>query len=253
MMKYLSAIVALITLPACERPTDSNDNLQIISNNDTLYAMHATKYTWPPYQQGTMIANNILAKNYYLVIDGSGSMDEVNCSEGLLKIDVAKTAVQQFVNQIPADANVGLLTFDIDGIVPKVALGLNREQILRDVADMQTGGGTPLRTAIKDAYSSLTLQSQTQLGYGEYHLVIVTDGEASPGEDPSSVVKEILANSPVILHTIGFCIGEGHSLNLHGKTDYRAANNPEELRQGLADVLAEANDFTMDKFNQEAK
>jgi hypothetical protein len=251
MLKYLSAIIVLVTLTACEQPADGNDNSRIISNNDNTYAMRATKYTWPPLVQGAAISYDVLAKNYYLVIDGSGSMDEVNCSAGLRKMDVAKTAVQQFVNQIPVESNVGLLTFDVDGVVQRVSLGSNRTQILRDVTDMKAGGGTPLRTAIKDAYKSLTLQAQSQLGYGEYHLVIVTDGEASSGEDPSSVVKEILADSPVILHTIGFCIGEGHSLNVTGKTDYRAANNPEELRQGLAEVLAEANEYTMDKFNQE--
>jgi Ca-activated chloride channel homolog len=145
---------------------------------------------------------------------------------------------------------VGLLTFDNRGVAEKVSLGINRDQILSEVENMQAGGGTPLKSSIKYAYQSLTLKAQSQLGYGEYHLVVVTDGAASPGEDPSSVVNEILANSPVILHTIGFCIGEGHSLNVPGKTDYRAANNPEELRQGLAGVLAEANEYSMDKFEQ---
>jgi hypothetical protein len=45
------------------------------------------------------------------------------------------------------------------------------------------------------------------------------------------------------LHTIGFDIGEGHSLNQPGKTDYSSAQNPEQLRKSLQDVLAESEEF----------
>jgi hypothetical protein len=33
------------------------------------------------------------------------------------------------------------------------------------------------------------------------------------GQDPTGAVKAILERSPVVLHTIGFCIGTKHSLN----------------------------------------
>ena len=86
------------------------------------------------------------------------------------------------------------------------------------------------------------------MGYGEYHLVIVTDGEANDGEDPREAVDALLAKSPVVLHTIGFCIGETHSLNQKGRVFYQSADNPEELRKGLTDVLAEATSFNLDGF-----
>lgn len=54
----------------------------------------------------------------------------------------------------------------------------------------------------------------------------------------------------MVLHTIGFCIGEKHSLNQPGRTLYRAADNPEQLRAGLADVLAEAPSFADQKFGK---
>jgi hypothetical protein len=52
------------------------------------------------------------------------------------------------------------------------------------------------------------------------------------------------------VQTIGFCIGPKHSLNQAGRTIYRAADNPAELRQGLADVLAEAPQFTVTEFKK---
>ncbi len=82
-----------------------------------------------------------------------------------------------------------------------------------------------------------------QLGYGRYVLVVVTDGQASPGQEPAAQVNWMLASTPVELHTIGFCIGTDHSLNMPGRTVYKAADNPVALRQGLAEVLAEAETF----------
>ncbi len=77
---------------------------------------------------------------------------------------------------------------------------------------------------------------------------MVTDGEASEGQDPTGAVKLILDRSPVVLHTIGFCIGERHSLNQPGRTIYRAADNPNQLRQSLSGVLAEAPKFDASGF-----
>jgi len=51
-----------------------------------------------------------------------------------------------------------------------------------------------------------------------------------------------------VLHTIGFCIDSKHTLNQAGRTIYTAANNPEALRQGLSNVLAEAPQFSVTKF-----
>ena len=106
-----------------------------------------------------------------------------------------------------------------------------------------------MRSAAEAGYKALTEQAKKQLGYGEYHLVIVTDGEASSNEDPESAVRQILRDSPVQIHTIGFCIGEGHSLNIPGQTYYAAAGSPEELDAGLAQVLAEADDYILLDYN----
>ena len=87
-------------------------------------------------------------------------------------------------------------------------------------------------------------------GGGTRHLVVVTDGHADQGEDPTPIVNRMLKESPVVLQTIGFCIGSKHSLNQAGRTIYRAADNVEDLRQGLADVLAEAPKFTVTEFKK---
>ena len=252
MKHYVPCLMLAVLLAGCDSQNKSTDANQASPKKEQqVYALQSTSYKWPPPKQNNQIAAKLLTKNYYLVLDGSGSMSESTCAAGSRKINIAKVAVAQFISQIPVDANVGLLIFDINGVGQREPLGLDRQAILHDVATMEAGGSTPLRSAINVAYRALTAQAQAQLGYGEYHLVVITDGEADGDEDPGLVVHDILDNTPIVLHTIGFCIKSGHSLNIPGMTDYRSANNPEELRQGLSDVLAESTQYTVDTFKQE--
>jgi hypothetical protein len=190
-----------------------------------------------------------LTRNYYFVLDGSGSMKDRKCSGNEPKMDVAKRALLGFINRISAGANVGGLVFDQYGVRALAELqpkgNINWTTLIGGV---RAGEGTPLATAVKNGYTALTARAASQLGYGEYHLIVVTDGEADQGEDPRAVVDLITNQSPVVVHTIGFCIGENHSLNQPGKTVYRAADNPQDLDQGLADVLAEAPSFDAQSF-----
>jgi Ca-activated chloride channel homolog len=221
-------------------PSDPSDSYSLRAEN-----------SWPSLKAGqsTAPAADLFAANYYVVLDGSGSMNDVDCSAGKPKIDAARTALKSFAASVPASANLGLAVFERRGIGELLPLGTdNRQAFGQAVAQVRAGAGTPLRSAIALAYDKLVEQGRRQLGYGEYHLVVVTDGIASQGEDPTDVVDRMLAESPVLVSTIGFCIGENHSLNQPGRTDYRAADNPEALRKGLEAVLAEAPAFDVSKF-----
>jgi Ca-activated chloride channel family protein len=218
----------------------------------SLYALKASDNSWPALEGVDKLADNPLAANFYIVFDGSGSMGGNQCTNGRSKMDEAKAAVSQFLGRIPAAANVGLFVFDMDGISERAPLGQNpRAELVKIITASRAGGGTPLSAAIEQGYRALTTQAKRQLGYGQYNLVVVTDGEASPGFDPGAVVGQVLQKSPVILHTIGFCIGDDHSLNQKGRAYYKAANDPKSLEQGLSDVLAEVPDFSANRFGGE--
>jgi uncharacterized protein YegL len=200
----------------------------------------------------TAPAGNLLVRNYYMVLDASGSMGNRACSGDLTKMEAAKNALLTFAQGFPADANLGLVVFDRAGVNEALPIGPgNRDQFGALVAAVRPNGGTPLKSAIELAYRGLTGQARKQFGYGEYHLVIVTDGEADTGQDPGPIVNRMLQESPVVIHTIGFCIGTNHSLNQPGRTLYQAADNPEQLRQQLSDVLAEAPAFSVTKFSKQ--
>ena len=150
------------------------------------YALNPSN-TWPPEAttgnaQG--LASDLFAVNYYVVLDGSGSMNESNCSEGKRKIEVARTALSAFARSVPAQANLGLAVFDGRGLSERLPLGpVNQDGFRGAVDQVKVNANTPLRSAVDLAYSRLLEQGRRQLGYGEYHLVIVTDGLASAGQD----------------------------------------------------------------------
>ena len=248
------AVIVVYNWVCDDAPTSSSG--QKSEADDTIISAELTyardfARSWPPLESdgGTGIAEQLVISNYYVILDGSGSMEEQKCSGNRNKMDAAKDAMVAFAQQFPADANLGLAVFDGNQLSQRVALGaVNSEAITREVLKTQPNGGTPLLNAIELGYQALETQAQRQLGYGEYHLVVLTDGEANSGQDPTPVINRILANSPVIVHTIGFCIGERHSLNQPGRIDYRAADDIESLKQGLTAVLAESADFTVTDF-----
>ncbi len=201
---------------------------------------------WPFDTQDTQeaeLADNLTAKNYILIFDGSGSMGESNCAGGRRKLDVAKDAVSEWSKSIPSDAYLGLVAFHRDGWSSLPLTTGNREKFINAIDQIHSGRGTPLSQALGKAYKIFTTQGRRQLGYGEYTFVVVTDGIADNRNRLSKYVNYVLYQTPIQIHSIGFCIGKHHSLNQPGRTIYKSADNPEQLREGLKEVLAESEVF----------
>ena len=232
---------------------DSNDPRQYaVQSNDAMpYGLNPLQNTWPPMGDNpSEVAKDLFASNYYIIFDGSGSMSEKGCSGNNTKLAVAKEAMAAFLENMPTDANVGLFIFDdIDEIERTQLSTMNKSEIMEHIRASNAGGDTPLKTAINAGYKALTAQASKQLGYGEYHLVIITDGAASKGENPEDIVQRIHTESPIVINTVGFCIGNKHSLNQAGLVNYKAANDSKSLLEGLEAVLAESPNFDTDSFD----
>ena len=180
--------------------------------------------------------------NYYVIFDASGSMGG-SVTQSQTKMEAAKSALASFASNLPAEANLGLLTFDpVRELIP-LSRG-NRSAFMNAVAKVFPRGRTPLRESIFRGYQVLTEQAQRQSGYGRYILVIVTDGESSDG-DPAPLAREIVGGSLIEIQTIGFGVAN-HSLNVNGVTGYVTANSPQSLIDALNSVIASETESFVD-------
>jgi Ca-activated chloride channel homolog len=183
------------------------------------------------------------ALNIYVVFDGSRSMND-RC-DGKSKIEGAKDALRTFMGQVPNDVNMGLYVFDSRGDREVVPLGTgSRGQYFTAIENINDGGGTPLAEAIRHGTNSLVAQYKRQLGYGEYRLVVITDGQADSLE--SAALYAARYGWPI--YTIGLCLKGDHELKRYSVT-YTAANDYAALQQGLQDTLGELDNFDVDSFD----
>jgi hypothetical protein len=192
-----------------------------------------------------------LQRNFYFIFDGSGSMNDGptgTCRPDKAfehKIDGAKWAVREFLGVVPADINLGLYVFDAERRNEVVPLGPNnRQQFLQAVERVRAGGDTPLADAIRYGTDQLVKQYQRQLGYGEFRLVVVTDGIAE--QIPQAATYATQYGIPI--YAIGLCIGADHPLRQYA-VSYRAADSFKDLAKGLEGTLAELPAFDPSAFD----
>jgi Ca-activated chloride channel homolog len=193
-----------------------------------------------------------LTRNFYFIFDGSGSMSEAlnkQCQGDKRfgsRLEGAKWAVEQFIPLVPPDVNLGLWVFDANGNSERLALGPeSRARFLTAVQKVKAGGRTPLTESIEQGVNRLVQQRDKQLGYGEFRLIVVTDGQATERPLPHAVAYARERRIPI--YTIGLCIGAQHELRKYS-VSYRAADSIEALRRGLEETLAETNVFDLQAF-----
>lgn len=194
-----------------------------------------------------------LVRNLYFIFDGSGSMKRSTSKDCRgdqrfdTKIEGARWAVQEFLSKVPDEIAIGLYVFDANGREERVPLGVsNRNDFLNALAEVRVGGGTPLAEGIQFGTQQLVEQYKHQLGYGEFRLVVVTDGQA----DDIPQAAHFATRYGMPIYAIGLCIGEDHPLRTLA-VSYRAADNFADLAQGLEETLAELPNFDVTTFETE--
>ena len=133
-----------------------------------------------------------------VLLDASGSMGDPADPDGSAtptKLDLAKTAVVDALDEFAADDDVGLRIFtsDLDGpssdwkdLVPVGPLVGQREAIARSVNDLFPLNGTPLYTATSDTYDDMVGDfDPTRINA----VVLLSDGR---NEDPNNNDLEAL-------------------------------------------------------------
>lgn len=248
--------ILLLTLTSfyiigCEQAKEAPKKIEVNSATESTVNKESFRYTWLENIEATKVSEgDSFDKNYYFVIDGSGSMDSSSCEGNEKKIDIAKRAVVDYAETLQS-SNLGMIAFDNYGTSERVVLSKNNFLDFKEkINEIRQNDGTPLKTAITMAYDKLKEQGAKQGSNGEYNLIIVTDGEASNFEDPKSIVKEIGSNSPVNITTIGFCLDNRHSLNDPEYVNYYSAKNYSSIIAGLSKVQSEGENYTDEEYLQ---
>ena len=192
------------------------DNLRHAALRRHLYlAEAAAQSQTDASRQAAQAGAASLTRNFYFIFDGSGSMSESltrQCTGDRRfgsRLEGAKWAVEQFLPLMPRDVNLGLWIFDANGNRERVPLGPdNHGAFLTEVHKTRAGGNTPLTESIEQGVNRLVQQRDQQLGYGEFRLIVVTDGQATGRPLPQAV--NYAREQRIPIYTIGLCIGEKH-------------------------------------------
>jgi len=180
-------------------------------------------------------------QNVVVVLDDSGSMrDWMSGTAQMAKMDAAKAALLTVLNQVPEEANVGVLLLNGRSMSGNWAYPLgpiDREALKTAVQRINADAGTPLGERIKDGADAL-LQARAKDHYGTYRLLVVTDGEATDGNLLDQHLPDILSRG-IRVDVIGVDMPGNHSLatKVH---NYRKADDPESLREAITEVFAES-------------
>ncbi|MXZ01540.1 VWA domain-containing protein [Candidatus Poribacteria bacterium] len=192
--------------------------------------------------------------NIVVILDASGSMQEKFSSDQTKsKMEAAKVALLEVLSKVPDDTHIGLLVFSGANIQSEwvYPLGAKDTQKLTAAIQLpQPSGNTPLGRYIRIGANRLLEQREKQYNYGNYRLLVVTDGKASDADKVRHYTPEIL-NRQIRIDVIGVDMQTDHML-AKVVDSYRKADNPGELVAAVSQILAETGDTGTDVGGEDA-
>lgn len=198
--------------------------------------------------------DDIHKDNIVVILDASGSMrDKFSGDPTKSKMEAAKAALQEVLAKVPDDTQIGLLVFSSTNVHNEWVYPLgskDTEKLIAAIHLPQPSGNTPLGKYIRIGANRLLEQREKQYNYGNYRLLVVTDGEASDTDKVKHYTPEIL-NRQIRIDVIGVDMKTDHML-ANVVDSYRKADNPGELMAAVSQVLAETSDTGTDIGGEDA-
>ena len=142
--------------------------------------------------------------NKLLIIDVSGSMrGQIG---GMKKIDIAKKVICEYITNLPATDNVGIVAYghrrrsdcaDVEYIVP---IGKNnRKLLISKVKGLKAMGKTPIATSLEKAVEIIDPIP------GKKIIILISDGKESCKAKPCDLITEYIGQGKQFInHVIGF-------------------------------------------------
>lgn len=174
-----------------------------------------------------------------IVLDDSGSMNK-SMAGNEPKMVVAKRAIIRVIETLPPNTQLGILLMNGASAAKGwlVPLGpLDVVEATRRVSATAADGGTPLGGSMQRAMDEL-LKLREKQPYGDYRLLVVTDGEATDADVLKRNLPSIVSHG-VVLDVIGVDMQADHSLAKRSHS-YRRANDAQSFEKALKEVFAES-------------
>ena len=177
--------------------------------------------------------------NLVIVLDASGSMDEY-FDGSTTKMAAARSALKTVLQTVPESTHIGLLVFSGHGYQDNWLHPLgprNDSTLQRGIQLPMPSGRTPLGAALKVGADRLLAAREAQHGYGNYRMLVVTDGEATDPQLVDSYAPDVVGRG-VAIDLIGVAMTQDHSLKRLANS-YRSADDPTTLTQAILELVAE--------------
>ena len=156
-----------------------------------------------------------------LVMDVSPSMTANDLQP--TRLDAAKQAARHFVEGLPANTSVGLVSFSAQANL-NAPLTRERNAVLQALGSLRTGNGTAIGEGLLAALDHIAAQSLADLrpatsisGRSPVLIILLSDGESTTGTPPLQAVVRA-AQAQVQINTVGI-----------GQRGQRTANSEKQL------------------------
>ncbi|AIW22693.1 VWA domain-containing protein [Vibrio coralliilyticus] len=180
----------------------------------------------------------MMAKNVYLILDASSTTTKSSCFGYGSKHQVMESAVFNFIDELPSNTNLGVIRFDANGPNEITSLKpVNGTFLKQLLSETNAGGENPVAITVSYAYKSLQKQAIKQQGYGEYHIVLLTDGGSDNESELLAATRTITESSPVVIHAYDFCPRSDNVLSSKSNIDYKPLLNEENLRNAIQNTF----------------
>jgi len=210
-----------------------------------------------PFATSQTAAQTSKTINLEIIVDQSGSMAAAT-DTGVLRIDAAKSVLNEVIAQIPeADGvNVGFRVYGHRGnnqpegqaescvssdlLVPMQ--GVDKATLISQVNALVPVGWTPLGYALEQAGADFTQPASDNVVNA---IIMVTDGLETCGADPAAIAAQLKnSEAGITTHVIGFGTNPEELAILEGITQASggqllSSNNAGQLMDALFEILEE--------------
>ncbi|MGB3256817.1 MAG: VWA domain-containing protein [Ornithinimicrobium sp.] len=158
------------------------------------------------------------ANHFAILLDASGSMAEQ--SGGSSRMDQAKSAIEDFVDRLPAGSTVSLRVYGQEGsnaevdqpescASTEVVYAGDQDGLAGSLEDVDPVGWTPLALAVEESAQDIPEEASDAIVY------VVTDGIETCDGDPVAAT-EALATQGIepVINVIGFQVGDDDTRQL---------------------------------------